>query len=74
MSKQDTQPWQQIEEQAFHAFREWHVWLVLRARELATRVGAPAHHPDTTQAISSTTANPSGDPSLDDVLCRPTAK
>lgn len=36
MAKKDnTQPWQQIEEQAFHAFREWPLWLVLRERELA---------------------------------------
>ncbi|QPC81713.1 hypothetical protein G4Y79_18760 [Phototrophicus methaneseepsis] len=35
MAKKDTQhPWQQIEEQAFHAFREWPLWLVLREREL----------------------------------------
>jgi hypothetical protein len=36
MAKNDTHhPWQQIEEQAFHAFREWPLWLVLRERELA---------------------------------------
>ena len=32
-------PWQDLEEQAYHAYREWPVWLVLRERELATRVG-----------------------------------
>jgi hypothetical protein len=38
MAKRDTlHPWQQIEEQAFHAFREWPLWLVLRERELAQR-------------------------------------
>lgn len=30
-------PWQQIEAQAFHAFREWPIWLVLRQRELDTQ-------------------------------------
>jgi hypothetical protein len=36
MAKRDTvHPWQQIEAQAFHAFREWPLWLVLRERELA---------------------------------------
>jgi len=36
MAKKDTtHPWQQIEEQAFHAFREWPLWLVLRQRELS---------------------------------------
>jgi hypothetical protein len=38
MPKKDTiHPWQQIEEQAFHAFREWPIWLLLRERELAAR-------------------------------------
>jgi hypothetical protein len=30
-------PWQALEEQAFHAYREWPIWLVLRERELAAR-------------------------------------
>lgn len=39
MAKKDSiHPWQQIEEQAFHAFREWPLWLVLRERELANRL------------------------------------
>ena len=38
MAKKETvHPWQQIEEQAFHAFREWSLWLVLRQRELAAQ-------------------------------------
>lgn len=38
MAKKDSiHPWQQIEEQAFHAFREWPLWLVLRQRELSKR-------------------------------------
>ncbi len=38
MAKKETvHPWQQIEEQAFHAFREWPLWLVLRQRELAAQ-------------------------------------
>ncbi|MBE2272327.1 MAG: hypothetical protein IAE80_29095 [Anaerolinea sp.] len=32
-------PWQELEAQAYHAYREWHVWLVLRERELAARIG-----------------------------------
>lgn len=45
--KEAVHPWQQIEEQAFHAFREWPLWLVLRQRELAQQsrrelpIGAP---------------------------------
>jgi len=43
MAKRDTlHPWQQIEEQAFHAFREWPLWLVLRERELANQVTQPS--------------------------------
>lgn len=30
-------PWQELETQAYHAFREWHLWLILRERELAQR-------------------------------------
>ena len=42
MAKKDSiHPWQQIEEQAFHAFREWPLWLVLRERELANRLTQP---------------------------------
>lgn len=40
-------PWQELEEQAYHAYREWPVWLVLRERELGKRlaVGRPERHP-----------------------------
>ena len=38
--KEAVHPWQQIEEQAFHAFREWPLWLVLRQRELARQSGS----------------------------------
>lgn len=43
MAKKGTvHPWQQIEEQAFHAFREWPLWLVLRERELRQQIeGTP---------------------------------
>ncbi len=35
MSKKTTaSPFQALEEEAYHAFREWPVWLVLREREL----------------------------------------
>lgn len=30
-------PWQDLEKQAYHAYREWHLWLALRERELADR-------------------------------------
>lgn len=39
MAKKGTvHPWQQIEEQAFYAFREWPLWLVLRGRELRQQI------------------------------------
>jgi hypothetical protein len=41
-NKETIHPWQQIEEQAFHSFREWPLWLVLRRRELAQQTGGRA--------------------------------
>lgn len=38
MAKKAAQtPWQDLEQQAVEAYREWHVWLVLREKELAAR-------------------------------------
>lgn len=37
-------PWQALEEQAYHAYREWQLWLVLRARELTPRRAAARPH------------------------------
>lgn len=45
--------WQEIEEQAFHAYREWPLWLVLRIRELQ------AHQSETNPATVSHADNPS---------------
>jgi len=33
-------PFQALEEEAYHAFREWPVWLALRERELAAHLAA----------------------------------
>ncbi|MDX2136489.1 MAG: hypothetical protein SF123_00215 [Chloroflexota bacterium] len=33
-------PWQALEQQAYHAWREWPLWLALRERELNARLGA----------------------------------
>ena len=35
MAKDNAQSWEKIEEQAYHAFREWPIWLVLRQAELS---------------------------------------
>jgi hypothetical protein len=57
MAKKDSlHPWQQIEEQAFHAFREWPLWLVLRRRELEQQLHRA--QPDTASAAAAGTASP----------------
>jgi hypothetical protein len=59
MAKKDTlHPWQQIEEQAFHSFREWPLWLVLRQRELAQQTSRTPSRPSPTAG----TGNPIGQP------------
>ncbi|KXK54694.1 MAG: hypothetical protein UZ13_00056 [Chloroflexi bacterium OLB13] len=42
-------PFQALEEEAYHAFREWPVWLVLRERELDAHLTAqrPPNAPGT---------------------------
>ena len=41
MSKKTaSSPFQALEEEAYHAFREWPVWLVLRERELDAHLTA----------------------------------
>ncbi len=45
-------PWQALEEEAYHAFREWPIWLVLRKRELGRRLDG---------AVTSANSGASGD-------------
>lgn len=49
MSKQkgNVPPWQAIEEQAHHAYREWPLWLVLRERELTAHLSLRKVHDQT---------------------------
>jgi hypothetical protein len=62
MARRDTvHPWQQIEEQAFHGFREWPLWLVLRQRELAQQAGRPAAHSPTAAKTDPSTEQPQRD-------------
>ena len=35
MAKDNARSWEKIEEQAYHAFREWPIWLLLRQVELS---------------------------------------
>ena len=61
MAKKDTvHPWQQIEEQAFHAFREWPLWLVLRERELALQSERPLSGEIPVAATGQSTGQPKG--------------
>jgi hypothetical protein len=45
-------PFQALETEAYHAFREWPLWLVLRDRELGAHLAAAgaARHPSTAEA------------------------
>ena len=61
MAKKDTpHPWQQIEEQAFHAFREWPLWLVLRERELAQRAADTQPDAPSVTAAGKSSQQPAG--------------
>ncbi len=56
-------PWQDLEKQAYHAYREWPIWLALRERELAERGAAPRadkRPPQTATAAERTERAPSG--------------
>lgn len=61
MAKKDSiHPWQQIEEQAFHAFREWPLWLVLRERELANRLTQPPSDKTSAPSADGASGQPKG--------------
>ena len=36
--KTQHEQFEDLEQQAYHAYREWHVWLMLRERELSARL------------------------------------
>lgn len=50
--KTSESPFQALEEEAYHAYREWPLWLVLRERDLAAHL--------TPRAPSSATPRPDG--------------
>lgn len=61
MAKKDSiHPWQQIEEQAFHAFREWPLWLVLRECELANRLTQSSPGQASAPAAGKSSTQPTG--------------
>jgi hypothetical protein len=39
-----TSPFEAMEQEAYHAFLEWPVWLALREKELASYLDAPSPH------------------------------
>jgi hypothetical protein len=51
-------PFQALEQEAYHAFREWPVWLVLRERELDTHLdsGKPPVRLPTTEGADKSSA------------------
>lgn len=54
---QSASPFQALEEQAYHAFREWPLWLVLRERELAAHLPAsPSSYPAAASQSADTSA------------------
>ena len=64
MSKQTTDsPFQALEEQAYHAFREWPIWLAIRGRELAAHL--TAGHPPGAANPETAPTDRRGDPPLD---------
>lgn len=56
-------PWQELEKQAYHACREWHIWLALRERELSDRgaAGRASQRASGTAPASSTAKRPKGE-------------
>ena len=59
----DPHPFQALEESAYHAFREWPVWLVLRERELDTHLAGS--RPATAAGAGPSPEQPGGDTPLD---------
>ena len=45
----DTSPFKVMEEEAYHAFLEWPIWLVLREKELAAYLDDTTARPQTDQ-------------------------
>lgn len=58
-------PWQELEEQAYHAYREWPLWLVLRERELGGRVPEPGRDAASAGAAGAHAGQPAGNQALD---------
>ena len=48
--KTSESPFQALEEAAYHAYREWPLWLVLRERELAAHLAQSTPPPATAGA------------------------
>lgn len=57
-------PFQALEEEAYHAFREWPIWLVLRERELDAHL--TARHPAASPAAGAAPEQPERHSSLDE--------
>ena len=64
MAKPVSSPFQAMEEEAYHAFREWPILLVMRQKELAMHLAAIAAVPT---SPDQTAASPVDPPSLTQV-------
>jgi hypothetical protein len=60
--KTEESPFQALEDEAYHAYREWPVWLVLRGCELDAHL--TAHRPAKTPPTGAASAHTRGDPPL----------
>ena len=56
-------PFQALEEEAYHAFREWPIWLVLRERELDAHL--TAQRPPGAEGVDQPSAKQRRHPALD---------
>ncbi|MEZ4666607.1 MAG: hypothetical protein R3E39_01585 [Anaerolineae bacterium] len=68
MSKKTTEsPFQALEQEAYHAFREWPIWLVLRERELDAHLdgGKPTEPAAGAAGIGTALTKPRGHSPLD---------
>jgi hypothetical protein len=53
-----TSPFKVMEEEAYHAFLEWPVWLVLREKELAAYLNDAANRPQADQRAAQSARGP----------------
>jgi len=53
--KTPREPFEDLEQQAYHAYREWHLWLMLRERELSARLSKTTPAPSRAEKLKART-------------------